>query len=100
MNDYADNLRKSIINTQKRFVRMVEDVREKQKVADLEELDTMWQQALIESVKDGEQFTLYHFANLVAAAEREAVIGICEEWTKSGAEFPLLDAIRARGENA
>ena len=37
-----------------------------------DDIDTLWQQALIESVKDGEQFTRYHFASLVAAAEREA----------------------------
>jgi len=38
-----------------------------------EELDTLWQQALSESVKDGEQFARYHFANLVAAAERRSL---------------------------
>ncbi len=36
-----------------------------------DEIDTLWQQALHQSVKDGEQFTRYHFAALVAAAERE-----------------------------
>ncbi len=103
MNDYADNLRKSIINTQKRFVRMVEDVREKQKVADREELDTMWQQALTESVKDGEQFTRYHFANLVAAAEREACALTCEgiaadDQSEDSAAQDCAAAIRARGD--
>lgn len=33
-----------------------------------EEIDTLWHQALQESVKAGEQFTRYHFAALVAEA--------------------------------
>ena len=40
---------------------------------------------------------LERFAALVAAAEREDLICICEKWAKSGGEFSLLDAIRARG---
>jgi len=32
-----------------------------------DDIDKLWQQALIESVKDGEQFARYHFAALVAA---------------------------------
>ena len=35
-----------------------------------DEVDTMWQQAMQESIKDGEMFTRYHFANLVAAKVR------------------------------
>ena len=31
-----------------------------------DEIDVMWQQALRDSVKDGEMFTRYHFAELVA----------------------------------
>lgn len=39
-----------------------------------EEIDVMWSRALSESVKDGEQFTRYHFAGLVLdAAAVEAV---------------------------
>jgi hypothetical protein len=34
-----------------------------------DELDTMWQQALHESVVAGENFIRYHFAKLVAEAE-------------------------------
>jgi hypothetical protein len=34
-----------------------------------DEIDTMWQQAMQESIKDGEMFTRYHFAKLVAAKE-------------------------------
>lgn len=37
-----------------------------------DEIDVMWQQALHQSVQDGEQFTRYRFAALVAAKEREA----------------------------
>ena len=36
------------------------------------EIDTMWQQAMRESIKYGEMFTRYHFAKLVAEKEREA----------------------------
>ena len=31
-----------------------------------DEIDTMWQQAMKESIKDGEMYTRYHFAKLVA----------------------------------
>jgi hypothetical protein len=37
-----------------------------------EELDRMWNKALADAIRDGEEFTRYHFAALVAAAEREA----------------------------
>ena len=36
-----------------------------------DELDTMWQQALHESVVAGEDFIRYHFAALVAEAEAD-----------------------------
>jgi hypothetical protein len=45
-----------------------------------DEVDTMWQQAMQESIKDGEMFTRYHFAKLVAEAEREACVKVCEEY--------------------
>ena len=35
-----------------------------------DEIDTMWQKAMQESIKDGEMFTRYHFAKLVAAKVR------------------------------
>ena len=54
------------------------------------------------SLHEGELFVpdafVLRFANLVAAAEREACAKVCEDWAKSGAEYSLLDAIRARGE--
>lgn len=41
-----------------------------------EEIDTMWQQAMQESIKDGDMFTRYHFAKMVTekavAKERES----------------------------
>lgn len=64
-----------------------------------DEIDTMWQKALGESIKDGEMFTRYHFAKLVAGAEREACAKACEEWlgpTKDR-EIHIAAAIRARG---
>jgi len=38
-----------------------------------DEIDTMWQQAMQESIKDGEMFTRYHFAEMVTEAERERI---------------------------
>lgn len=46
-----------------------------------DEIDTMWQKAMRQSIKEGEMFTRYQFANLVAAKEREyyedALVQIC-----------------------
>jgi hypothetical protein len=44
-----------------------------------EDIDTLWQKALQESVKAGEQFTRYHFAALIAAAERQACVKILHD---------------------
>lgn len=76
-----------------------------------EELDTMWQKALIAAVRDGELYTRYHFAALVAKAEREACAKVCDKQgvgrkalehyaalTYSGAAHDCAAAIRARGE--
>ena len=60
-----------------------------------DEIDIMWQKAMQESIKDGEMFTRYHFAKLVAKAEREACEKACElqpHWTACCA------VIRARGQ--
>ena len=43
-----------------------------------DEIDVMWQQALHQSVQDGEQFTRYRFAALVAAEHGKAKIRIGE----------------------
>jgi hypothetical protein len=44
-----------------------------------DEIDIMWQQAMQESIKDGQMYTRYHFAKLVAAKEREAIAQMIEE---------------------
>jgi len=43
-----------------------------------DELDKLWQQALQTSVAAGEEFIRYHFAALVAAAERRECVIACE----------------------
>ena len=60
-----------------------------------EEIDIMWQQALQDSVRDGEMFTRYHFAKMVAAKERK-------EWAKEFAgmgEWTAVHVLEARGES-
>jgi len=44
-----------------------------------DEIDTMWQQAMRQSIEEGEMFTRYHFAKLVAAKEREEIEKLFEE---------------------
>jgi hypothetical protein len=73
-------------------------------------IDIMWQKAMQESIKDGEMFTRYHFAKLVAEAEREACAKVCDELIApdfySDTEISMWDvtcmdcaaAIRARGQ--
>jgi hypothetical protein len=91
-----------------------------------EEIDTMWQQAMRQSIEEDEMFTRYHFAKLVAAKafqngyekgiaafndavllEREACAKVCEQSAQnyypvipeaSGACTHLATAIRARGQ--
>jgi hypothetical protein len=41
---------------------------------DRETLDKLWQIAMRQSIEDGEQFTRYHFAKLVAEHEHKAII--------------------------
>lgn len=71
-----------------------------------EQIDILWAKAIGEAVNAGEQSTRYHFAALVAAAEREECAKVCEEeicaccWdddTQAAAEH-LADTIRARGQ--
>jgi hypothetical protein len=57
-----------------------------------DEIDTMWQQAMRQSIEEGEMFTRYHFAKLVAAKEREACAKLLES-RKTGAN-DLIDAVR------
>jgi hypothetical protein len=57
-----------------------------------EELDTLWFQAMRQSIEEGEDFIRYHFAKLVADHEREACAKVCEE------HVFIAIAIRARGQ--
>jgi hypothetical protein len=77
-----------------------------------DEIDIMWQQAMRQSIEDGEIYTRYHFAKLVAAKEREACAKIVEPKEEHRREFQhyiggkhgveMLDSlaahIRARGQ--
>jgi len=77
-----------------------------------DEIDLMWQQAMRQSIEEGEMFTRYHFAKLVAAKEREACAKICEKHADTyealeknqfadvawSACIDICDAIRARGQ--
>lgn len=65
-----------------------------------DQVDVLWQRALHESVKDGEQFTRYHFAALVAAAEREKVKEQGEAERKLAIAREALIAVRDADENA
>ena len=69
------------------------------------EIDILWQQAMAQAIKDGEMFTRYHFAALVAAAEREACAKLCEAradeeigMAYEGIALDCAAAIRARGQ--
>ena len=62
-----------------------------------EELDTLWQKALHETVVAGEEFVRYRFAEMVAAAEREACLKMLDDnWFKTQSDCAA--AIRARGQ--
>ena len=67
-----------------------------------DEIDILWQQAMTQAVKDGEMFTRYHFAKLVAAAEREQCALAAWEVVEYEVHADLADqvaqAIRARGQ--
>jgi len=68
-----------------------------------DEIDTMWQQAMRQSIEEGEMFTRYHFAKLVAAKEREACAKVAERFEpdeKTSYVTYASTAIRARGEQA
>ena len=44
-----------------------------------EEIDILWNKAMRLSIEDGDQFTRYRFAELVAAAEREACAKVLDD---------------------
>lgn len=60
-----------------------------------EEIDIMWNKALQQAIKDGEEFTRYHFAELVAADVRKACAKVCKEHFYA---YQAYDAIQARGQ--
>jgi hypothetical protein len=62
-----------------------------------DEIDIMWQKAMQEAVEDGEMYTRYRFAKLVAAAEREACAKVADGWPDYDVQG-LAEAIRARGQ--
>lgn len=65
-----------------------------------EEIDTLWFKAMVASIKAGDEFTRYRFADLVAAAEREACIEILSRTEFTSLEHMPSEAaliIRLRG---
>jgi hypothetical protein len=65
-----------------------------------DDIDKLWHQAMNEAVINGEDFTRYRFANLVAAAQKEADAKLIEEypyWLGKIAKQDISAAIRARG---
>lgn len=62
-----------------------------------EELDTLWYQAMRQSIEEGEDFIRYHFAALVADHEREACAKVAETH-QYVAGWGVAAAIRARGQ--
>ena len=67
-----------------------------------DDIDQMWNQAMNEAIKNGENFTRYRFAALVAKHEREACAKVCDKY----AEGPernysenIADDIRARSQS-
>lgn len=80
MNNYAENLRRSIINTTKRFKEMNDELKAKQDAADRKEIIRMAREAGYgDAMSDLHAPALERFAILVAAAEREACARVCEE---------------------
>jgi hypothetical protein len=66
-----------------------------------DDIDKLWNQAMTDAIKNGEDFTRYRFANLVAAAEREACAKLIDEMAaqdkRSNYYVVAAKAIRARG---
>ena len=64
-----------------------------------DEIDILWQKAMQESIKDGQMYTRYHFAKLVAEAEREAFKQIIRETPLSNwFQADVIEAIDKRGQ--
>jgi hypothetical protein len=64
-----------------------------------DEIDILWQKAMQESIKDGQMYTRYHFAKLIAKAEREACKQIIRETPFSNwFQADVIEAIDKRGQ--
>jgi hypothetical protein len=61
-----------------------------------EELDALWNRSVNESIKAGDSYARYRYAEYVAAAEREACAKLCDGWTHADGDR-CAAAIRARG---
>ena len=55
-----------------------------------DDIDQMWNQAMNEAVKNGENFTRYRFAALVAKHEREACEMAVEDMARKYPQWFLL----------
>ena len=67
-----------------------------------DQIDALWHRAMRDAIAEGEQMTRYHFAALVAAAEREACAKVCEHYGDDGGAGEtrgprFAEIIRARG---
>ena len=65
-----------------------------------DDIDQMWNQAMNEAVKNGENFTRYRFATLVAEHEREACAKVADHYSMHDQDTPadIAEAIRARSQ--
>lgn len=60
-----------------------------------DDIDKLWHQATETAIKNGEDFTRYRFANLIAAHEREACAAMFDNHNVWDEE--VGERIRARG---
>lgn len=70
-----------------------------------EEIDTLWNKALRQSVEDGALYTRYRFAELVAAAERKVITDSLQKQADLATDaldrrwaLEMIAAVAARGE--
>ena len=67
-----------------------------------DQIDALWQQALHEAIQAGEQYTRYHFAALIEAAEREECAQLCDDINDRDANeangYECAARIRDRGQ--
>jgi hypothetical protein len=65
-----------------------------------EELDALWNRSVNESIKAGDSYARYRYAEYVAAlavaAEREACAKLADEFYREGMDYDIGAAIRAR----